>query len=117
MQDFFSDELKKVVLPEELNIAEMQFVGVGDVFKSLGIISRRGKKYPLDMPHNYVVSNKDVLDVFNAIKGLDVDKRSKIKGVSSASAGVLLGGLSIVSALVQKFDVQQIILSNSLVNF
>ncbi len=113
MQDFFSDELKKVVLPEELNIAEMQFVGVGDVFKSLGIISRRGKKYPLDMPHNYVVSNKDVLDVFNAIKGLDVDKRSKIKGVSSASAGVLLGGLSIVSALVQKFDVQQIILSNS----
>ncbi len=113
MYDFFKDELLKLKLPPELDISEMQFIGVGEVFKSLGTISRRGKKYPLDLAHNYVVSDKDIQDVFNAIKTLDVDKRSKIKGVSVASAGVLTGGLSIVTALVEKFNIQRLVLAGA----
>lgn len=113
MHDFFCDELKKLELPEDLDISEMQFVGVGEIFKSLGEISRRGKKYPLDLIHNYVVSNKDISDVYNAVRVLDVDKRSKIKGVSATSAGVLSGGLSIVTALVEKFGVEKLIVAGA----
>ncbi len=113
MCDFFKDELKKLQLPEELDISEMQFVGVGDIFKSLSTISRRGKKYPLDLSHNYVMSNKDVADVYNAVRVLDVDKRTKIKGVSSASAGILSGGLSIVTALIDKFNIERLVVCAS----
>ncbi len=113
MHDFFCYVLNKLNLPQELDISEMQFIGVGEVFKSLGTISRRGKKYPLDLVHNYVMSNKDVLDVYNAVKTLDVDKRSKIKGVSVTSAGALSGGLAIVTALVDKFDIQTLVIAGA----
>lgn len=113
MRNFFADELKKLELPEDLDISEMQFIGVGEIFKSLGVISRRGKKYPLDLIHNYVVSSKDIADVYNAVRVLDVDKRSKIKGVSATSAGVLNGGLSIVVALTQKFNTEKLIIAGA----
>ncbi|MBQ7602882.1 MAG: hypothetical protein IJU58_01895 [Clostridia bacterium] len=113
MCDFFGDELKKLELPEDLDITEMQFVGVGEIFKSLATISRRGKKYPLELSHNYVISSKDTADVYNAVKVLDVDKRAKIKGVSSASAGVLSGGLSIVTALINKFNIEKVVICGS----
>ena len=39
---------------------EYEIIGAGDVFLSLGEVSRRAKKYPLQIEHNYSLLKEDV---------------------------------------------------------
>ena len=113
MYDFFRSKIRELDLPTDIDYDEVRFVGVGDVFESLGKISRRGKKYPLDMAHNYIVNKHDFDNVYNAVKVLDIDKRSKLKGISSKNAGAIASGLAIIRALRDEFDMPEISISTT----
>jgi len=113
MYEFFKSKLKEITLPENIDYEEFKFVGVGGVFDSLGKISRKGKKYPLDIAHNYVVSAGDFDDVYNAIKGLDLDKRTKLKGISTKSAGAIASGFAMIRAIKETFTVKDFVISTS----
>ena len=97
----------------DVNLEEFKFVGVGDVFDSIGKISRKGRKYPLDMAHAYEFNYTDFQNVYNAIKGLDLDKRTRIRGISAKSAGTVASGLAIVRALFESFRIPKFIVSSS----
>lgn len=91
-------ELKDTKFLENLE-PEISFVGVGTAFESLGKLSRKVSKYPLDLENNYVV-NKESLDaVYNIVKELDLDKTKKLKGISEDRADVLSSGLAIIKAI------------------
>ena len=87
---------------------DVQFIGVGGSFRSLSKISRKIKKYPLDMVHNYQLSRADFYNIYDMIKVLDLDKKMKIKGMSTARADVFPCALSIVKAFVDHMDYQVI---------
>ena len=111
IQEFIKKQWQMNDWVNELGIEDLQFVGVGQIFLSAGKISRKGKKYPLDMPHNYVMTKKDFENVYNAIKNLKVDKDAVIKGVSQESAGSIACGLSMISAAIEVFNIEQIKIS------
>ncbi len=114
MAKFFKERvIEETPWLREIDVEEFKYVGVGDVFRSMGKISRMGKKYPLDLAHAYVMDKQDFGDVYNAIKKLDLDKRSRIRGISEKSAGTIACGLAMVRAIIEAFDIERFMISVS----
>lgn len=78
---------------------EVRLIGVGGSIRNLGRISRRLKKYPLDMAHNYVISVEEFDTIYDTIKPLSPELVSRIKGLSSARVDIFPAALSVLSAL------------------
>ncbi len=116
MANFF----KKRVISEtpwmqDIFTEETRFVGVGDVFDSIAKISRLGKKYPLDLSHGYEFNKHDFDNVYDAVKGIDLDKRTRIRGISAKSAGTIATGLAMVRGLFEAFNIPKFMVSTSTV--
>jgi len=98
---------------KDCDLSELKLVGVGDTFESIGKISRKGKKYPLDLAHAYEMSQHDFDNVYNAIKALDFDKRSRIKGIKQRSANSVASGLAITRAFLEFLGASKFVISTS----
>lgn|GEM_PF-1074646 len=92
---------------------ETPIVGVGDVFVSAGRLSRKMRKYPVDIDHNYAFDAEQFNQVFDFIKTLDIEKKQKLKGISNHSANTILAGMCIVNALIEYSRLRNIVVGNS----
>ena len=110
MQDFFAKQLANVAWLKDVE-EEFQYVGVGSTFEALGVLGRRGSKYPLDLPHNYRLGAETFNNVYKAVKGLDLEKSTKLKGIAQANVCELVSGLSIVAAIFNKKQVKEFVVS------
>jgi exopolyphosphatase/guanosine-5'-triphosphate,3'-diphosphate pyrophosphatase len=110
--DLFKKELTKVPFLKGLD-PETQIVGVGDVFISFGRIARKMRKYPVEMDYNYTADSQLFYQVFDFIKGLDVEKKMKLKGISSHSAKTILCGMCILDATLLYTNVKSIVTSEA----
>jgi len=90
---------------------EYSLVGVGPAFVNSTIISRKLRKYPLDVAHNYVMDKKNFDDVYNLVKTLDIDKTKKIKGISADRADVFASGVSMIKAVLDSFSFENVTVS------
>lgn len=114
MCDFFKKRIQaEVTWFNDIDREELRFIGLGDVFLSIGKISRLGKKYPLDIAHSYRIDMADFENVYNAIKNLNLDKRARIRGISSKSSSTVACGLAIAKAINEVFEVDEISISTS----
>ena len=108
-----SDMMDKVVemvtaelknLPWLYNLdEESEFIGVGEVFEAVGKLSRKSTHYPMDVAHNYPISTESFQNVYNLIRGLDLDKAKKLKGISEKRADVIAIGMAIAKACYNEF--------------
>lgn len=92
---------------------EYEIIGAGEMFLSLGEISRRARKYPLQVEHNYALSLNDVNKVYDVVSGMEISKNSKIKGVSQDVTKVLPAGLAIISAIVSNCNKDALTISKT----
>ncbi|MBO5394546.1 MAG: hypothetical protein J6A28_01405 [Clostridia bacterium] len=92
---------------------EFNFVGLGDAFLSLGKLHKKIARYPLDVDNNYLVSKEGIDATYNFIKGLELDKIRKIKGVSYDDADKIANGLAIIKAVVEAVNINEIIISTA----
>lgn len=107
---FFNEQLDKIEWLKTLD-PDVQFIGVGGSFRNVGKISRRIKKYPLEMAHNYVVQKEDFFNIFNTIKVLDLDKKMKIKGLSSGRADILPCAMALMKSFITYMKFSQFTIS------
>lgn len=112
MSDFFAQQIGNYKFIGELD-EEFDVIGFGKSFLNLGTLSRKAKKYPLDVEHNYPVSKEDFEKVYNVIKTLDQTKAAKIKGVSSEDTKNLAAGFSIINAVFSKINKNEISVSKT----
>lgn len=104
-----SEEATKFILNEikDLDWAfnleeEYDVIGTGKVFLNLGTISRKARRYPIDMEHNYEMTKADFDKVYDVIKPVKATKGTKIKGISATDSQYLAAGLSIINAFLSK---------------
>ena len=88
-------------------------IGVGGSFRNLCRMTKIMKKYPLKTIHNYVINDNDFAHVYDLLKGLDLDRKKKIKGLSSGRADILPSALAVVSAFKKYMNLDKIIVSGS----
>ena len=100
IEKFVCEEISKLDWIKNIE-PEYQLIGVGGSIRNLGKISRRIRKYPLNMAHNYHIPYSEVQTIYNTIKPLDSEKASKIKGLSSARADIFPAALSALYALMK----------------
>ena len=81
--------------------ADTSLVGISKVFESFGRLSRKMRKIPVEIDHNFQTDAQAFTQVFEFIKGLDVEKRQKLKGISNQSAVTILAGMCITEAILQ----------------
>ncbi len=92
---------------------EYRFIGVGGSFRNLVSIVKRINKYPLDMVHNFNMSTETFDKVYDMIKVLDVEKRSKIKGLSAQRADIFCAALSCIKSFLDITDFDEITVSGA----
>jgi exopolyphosphatase/guanosine-5'-triphosphate,3'-diphosphate pyrophosphatase len=116
IEKYVGEHLAKLPWLADLD-PETQLIGVGGSIRNLGKISRKIKKYPLDMAHNYRIPFDEFETIYDTIKPLDLDKTARIKGLSSARADIFPAALSVIAAIknysYNGFDPNEIIISGA----
>ena len=74
------EEFEKSEIIREID-EESNIVGCGNAFLAFGKIAKKIARYPLDLDNYYEVSDEIMLKTFDFIKGVDVEKIGKIKGI------------------------------------
>lgn len=108
MVEYVRRQLEQVEWFKEVD-PETQLIGVGGSCRNLARIVRRVKKYPLDMVHNFPINVEDFNYVYNMVRTLDLDKKRRIKGISSARADVFPSALAVIKAFVDYMGYTRIV--------
>lgn len=106
----FKSQLEKIEWLKNIE-PEYSFVGVGNAFVNAGMISRKLKKYPLDVSHNYLMEEKDLISVYDFVKTLDLDKTKKIKGLSAERSDVFASGICMIKAVFENCGFENLTVS------
>ena len=112
IEEYVEAELSKIEWLKNLDEG-VQLIAVGGAVRNLGRISRRFKRYPLDMAHNYHISMEDFNNIYNSLKGIDITKPVRIKGLSSARAVILPAALSCIKAIENATNFNEITISSA----
>ncbi len=112
IENYVANQFAQISWLKELD-PDTQFVGVGGSFRNLAAICKRMKRYPLDMVHNFHVSIKDFNTIYDMVKVLDADKRTKIKGLSSERADIFSSALACIKGFFDYSGFENLVISGS----
>ena len=112
IETYMRDQFDQIAWLKELE-PDYKFIGVGASFRNLSSIVRRLNKYPLEMVHNFHLSTDSFNKVYDTIKVLDADKRSKIKGLSTQRADIFCAALASIKGFVDCTDFDEITISGA----
>ena len=112
VEEFFTEQLSRIEWLKDVE-PETQLIGVGGSFRNLCRMTKIMKKYPLKTIHNYVVNENDFSHVYGLLKGLDLDRKKKIKGLSTERADILPSAFATIYAFKKYMNLGNIIISTS----
>ena len=110
IEEFFTQQLASIEWIKDID-PETQLILVGGSFRSLGRISKIVKKSPYSMVHNYHMTREDFIGIYDKLKGMDLDKKKRIKGVSSSRADILPSALAVVQSLIDYCNLNEMVVS------
>lgn len=111
IEKFFYEQLESLPWLKELD-PDTQLIGVGGSFRNLSRIVIKINNYPLNMVHNYKVQRSDLIRIYDKMRVLNLDKKMKIKGLSSLRADVFPGAIAAMKALVDHCGFETFITSS-----
>ncbi|MDR2201157.1 MAG: Ppx/GppA family phosphatase [Clostridiales bacterium] len=112
IESYVKDQFSQVTWLKELD-PDVQFIGVGGSFRNLAKICKRLKRYPFDMIHNFNVPLADFNSIYDMVKALDADKRTKIKGLSVERADIFSSALACIKGFFDYTGYRNIVISGS----
>ena len=110
MVDFITAQLRQEKWLFELE-EDVECIGVGKFFEATGSLCRKSTHYPIDIAHNYEITDANFKSIYGLIKTLDIDKAKKLKGISNLPANVVASGIAIIKALFNNISKAHIKLS------
>ncbi len=90
-----------------------QLIGIGGSARTIARIDQRMSAYPFDELHNYFMSPSDVSIIYSKIKGLGMEDRRKLPGLSKDRADIIIAGTSAVNVLAKYVKASYIRVSSS----
>ena len=92
---------------------DSKVVGLGDAFISLGKIAKKIMRYPLDVDNNFLITKENMTKTFDFVKGLDLEKIKKIKGIDYDDASRITSGFAIIKALFEVLGLSEVTISTA----
>ena len=112
IEEYVEEHLKNIEWFSKLD-PDTQLIGVGGSIRNIGKLSRRFRKYPLNMAHNYRIELNEFDSIYNSIKAIDMSKASRIKGLSSARADIMPAAMSCLKAITGSHAFPELIISGA----
>ena len=113
MQEFIKEQIPKSLWNFPEFETDWEVIGTGSLFRNLGVLSRRATKYPLEIEHNYSMTEADSKKVFEAVKGLETNRATKIKGLTNVESMYFPAGLTIVNAFLEVCPIKRFAISRT----
>ena len=110
IEEFILEQLSKIEWFSELD-PETQLIGCGGSFRNLCKIVKMKNRCPLPLIHNYNVNIEDFNSVYQMLQTLDLDKKKRIKGISSTRVDLLPSAFAVVSAFTKYLHFENIVIS------
>ena len=79
----------------------------------MGKIAKKLQRYPLDVDNNFILTAENMDKTYQFIKGLDLEKIKKIKGIDFDSAERITSGFAIIKALYEVLSIKETIISTA----
>ncbi|MCI5837985.1 MAG: Ppx/GppA family phosphatase [Christensenellaceae bacterium] len=100
IEEFFLEQLKQIEWLKDID-PETQFIGVGGSFRTVAKINKMIKKCPLSLIHNYTIEADDYTEIYEKIRSMELDKKKRIRGISSSRADILPAALATINAFMK----------------
>ena len=110
VEEFFTEQLKQIEWLSTVD-PETQMIGVGGSFRTVAKINKMIRKSPLSLIHNYVIPTEEYTEIYTKIRGMDLDKKKRIRGVSSSRADILPAAMAIANAFINYFKMDKFTIS------
>ena len=110
VEDFFASQFANIEWLDGID-PETQLILVGGSFRSLGRISKILKKSPYPVVHNYHIPLDEFTTIYDKLRVMDLDKKKRIKGVSSTRADILPSALAGVKALCTRCNFGEMVVA------
>ena len=110
MVDYVCDEISKNKqhVIEEGDLC----IGAGNSFINFGRIAKKLDHYPIDLDNNYPIKKSLANDVFKFVKGLDLEKIKKVKGMVGNPQS-FLAGIAIIEGFYKALSLKDIVVSDA----
>lgn len=108
--EIFTPELKKVEWLEKIE-PESTLIGLGNDFLNVCKLTRKVTKYPLELENAYVLTKENFDTTYKFLKGLELSKATKIKGISADRADLILSAFAIYDAIFNHVKANNIVAS------
>ena len=112
IEEFFTEQFKKIEWLSEVE-PDTQLIGVGGSFRNLYKINRIVRKYPLNTVHNYQFSSDDFRAIYDMVRVLDVEKRKRIRGLSTNRADIMPAALAIIKSFIDYLHIESFTVGGS----
>jgi len=87
------------------------WIGVAATFTTAAAVEIGLKEFDKNKLHGFVLTKEMAEDVFRTLATEDLENRKHNPGLESERAGVIVGGLCIIVALMRHFEIPQITIS------
>jgi exopolyphosphatase / guanosine-5'-triphosphate,3'-diphosphate pyrophosphatase len=88
-------------------------IGIGGTIRNIGKIDRKKRNYPLDISHNYHMTNLDISEIYNMVNDCDPKQKKKVKGLSKERADIFTGAAAALNILAQYCGITDLYVSGS----
>lgn len=88
-------------------------VGVGGTIRNIGRIHRHQINYPLEIAHNYHMTQKEVKSVYQLGADLDFEGRRNLKGLSKGRTDIFVGASRAVYQVMKYIKSDELIISDA----
>lgn len=110
IEEFIYEQLKGIEWLKDID-PETQLIGCGGSFRNLCKIVKMKKKCPLPLIHNYNVKTEEFEAVYDMLTSLDIDKKKRIKGISSARVDLLPSAFAVAHAFIKHLNFDSVTIS------
>lgn len=86
---------------------------IGDLSLSIAKIHKKKSRYPIDMFHDYEISDIDIHEIYNLLKSKDLKQRRKIEGMDLEMPDILFSAVIIFNEIITYTNSSLIRISNS----
>ncbi|MBR7135509.1 MAG: Ppx/GppA family phosphatase [Clostridia bacterium] len=110
IEEFFTQQIAEIDWLKELD-PETKLILVGGSFRGLGRISKMMRKSPYPIVHNYHIPKDEYEAIYQKLCSMDLDKKKRIRGVSSNRADILPSALAAIRPFLKECNFDEMIIS------
>jgi exopolyphosphatase/guanosine-5'-triphosphate,3'-diphosphate pyrophosphatase len=110
LESFFSSKLRYI--PWLTGYYGCEMVGVGGTIRSIAKIYQRMTDYPFDDLHNYTMYPEEISLIYNKIRGMKLEDRREMPGLSRDRADIITGGIAGIHTLLKYMKVSRVRVSS-----